>query len=140
MRDRLVVFGPEQPADAVGSLAPERVGWIGVDARRGHLGVPQDALYHVDVYMQFAEQRSGGVARVVQPHVLDPGFAENLLPFLPIDVRVDRVAVWLAPDKIPVLPGIASGVALGLLRFEVLAQRRDYLSGQRNGSRPLASF
>jgi hypothetical protein len=54
---RLLVLRPEQPADAVGSLARERVGWVGVDARRGHLGVSQDALYHVDVYVQFSEER-----------------------------------------------------------------------------------
>jgi hypothetical protein len=32
------------------------------------------------------------VTCVVQPHVLDSGLAEDFLPFLPIDVRVDRVA------------------------------------------------
>jgi hypothetical protein len=73
--------------------------------------------------VQLAEQCSGGVARVVQAHVLDSGFAENFLPFLPIDVRVDRVSVRLAPDQIPVLPRSTSGFALGFLCFEVLAQR-----------------
>jgi hypothetical protein len=91
--------------------------------------VPQDVLDHVDVYVQLAEQGSGGVARVVQPHVLDSGLAEDFLPFLPIDVRVDRVAVRLAPNQVPVLPGAANGVALGLLCFEVRVQCGDERSG-----------
>lgn len=86
---------------------------------------PQDALYHVDVHMQLAEQRSGSVARVMQANVSDSCLAENFLPFLPIGVRVSRVAVRLAPDQIPVLPCIASDSALGVLRFEVLAQCND---------------
>jgi hypothetical protein len=98
---------------------------VGVDARRGHLGVTQDALYHVDVYVQLSEERSGGATCVVQPHVLDAGLAEDFLPFLPIDVRVDRVAVRLAPNQIPLLPGVANGVALGSLCSEVRAQCGD---------------
>jgi hypothetical protein len=94
-------------------------------ARRGHLGLPKNALNHVDVYVQLAEQRSGRVASVVQPHVLDFGLAEDFLPFLPIDVRVDRVTGRLAPNQIPVLPGVTSGVALGSLCFEVRVQCGD---------------
>jgi hypothetical protein len=69
------------------------IGWVGVDTRGGHLGAPKDALNHMNVYVQFAEQGPGGVTCVVQPHVFDPCLGDDFLPFLPIDVRVDRVSV-----------------------------------------------
>jgi hypothetical protein len=54
----VALAGPQQLANAVGGLAGQRVGWVGVDARRGHLGMSQDALYDVDVHVQLAEQGS----------------------------------------------------------------------------------
>ena len=98
---------------------------VGVDAGGGHLGVSQDALYDVDVYVQLAEQRSGGVARVVQPNVFDPGLTEDFLPFPPIDVRVDRVAVRLAPNQVPFLPRVTRRFLFGILRFAVHPQCGD---------------
>jgi hypothetical protein len=77
----------------VGGLSGQQVGWVDVDAGGGHLGAPKDALYHVDVYVQFAEEGSGCVARVVEPHVPESGPGENFLPSLPIDVGADRAAV-----------------------------------------------
>lgn len=129
-RRRLIIrVRPEQSSDEVGGLSGQWIGWVGVDARRGHLGVPKDVLNHVDVYVQLAEQRSCRVASVVQPHVLNSGLAEDCLPFLPIDVRVDRVTVRLAPNQIPVLPGVAGGVALGSLCLQVRVQCGDKRRG-----------
>ena len=107
------------------SSAGQRIGWVGIDARRGHLGVPKDALNHVDVYVQLAEQRSGRVASVLQPHVLDLGLAEDFLPFLSIDVRV-RVPL----GRVNLIPPMRFGQA-----FACLVQS----GGQNFGHSPLCS-
>ena len=63
------------------------------------------------------------MARVVQPHVPDSGLGEQRFPFVPVVVRVDWLAVRLAPDEIPFTPGFARRLPLGFLRGLVRAQR-----------------
>jgi len=97
---------PERATDPVRGLAGERIGGIGVDASGTDLGVAKNALYDVHVDVLLAEQRSGGMARIMQPGTLaDAGLGQECLPLVPVIVRVDGAATRLAPDQIPVLPG-----------------------------------
>src|SRR5262249_46301219 len=50
----------------------------------------------------------------------------------------DRRAVRLAPDQIPVLPGLPRRLLRGVQLGEVLAWRRDELSGDRHSALALA--
>lgn len=97
--------GPEHPAHPARGFAGERVGWVGVDAGGCDLGMAKDALDDVHVHVLFPEQGSGRVPGVVRPGVFgDAGFGQERLPFLPVVMRVDRAARWLAPDEVPFLP------------------------------------
>lgn len=104
---------PESAADPVRGLAGERIGGIGVAARGADLGVAEDALYDVHVHVLFAEQRSGGMTRVMQPGALgDPSLGQQCLPFVPVVVRVDGPTARLTPDQISVFPGFCRRMGL----------------------------
>jgi hypothetical protein len=101
--------------------------------------VAKDPLDYVHVDMQLAQERAAGVARVVEPSVLgDAGLFEERFPFLPVDMRVGRSAVRLAPDQVPVFPGGPGRGALDGLVLEVLPQHRDDLGGDGYGPFPAA--
>lgn len=98
----------------------------------------QDALYHVHVHVLFAQQRPGGVPRVVQSCGLgNARLGEQGFPLVPVVMRVDRAAVWPAPDQIPLLP-LPRSFPLGVLGLQVHTQRWDELYRDRHGPLALA--
>jgi hypothetical protein len=68
----------------------------------------------------------------------DPRLFEERFPVFPVDVRVGGAAIRLAPDQVPVLPGGAGRLALGVLVLEVLEQHRDERTRDGNGPLPAA--
>jgi hypothetical protein len=96
---------PEGFAHAVGGVAGEFGGDVGVALGLAELGVAEDLLDDADVGALLQQEGRGCVPGVVYTRRADSGFGEEVTPVLPVVVGVDGRAGGGGEDQVPVLPG-----------------------------------